>query len=288
MEVRQPLRLGSIEFINSLPVDLALLNGKIDSDFEIISAAPAALNQKILAKQLDASPVSALWYAEHQQELLVFPDLSISSESGVQSVLLFSRFPIEHLKNKPISVTPQGRTTPALLEIICRLKYGFRPNLKTLPQKSCYEIPEHSEAMLLIGDDALVANEKLKGSGCIVTDLAEEWKEWTLLPFVFALWVVRRDVFTARSSDVFALHQALLRSKQWGAENPDEILRVANSKTNLPADLLKKYFSCLSYGFNGGLKCGLKLYYEYAVRCGIVSAVREIEMIENRKPVSVA
>ena len=287
MESFRPLRLGSIEFINSLPVDLGLIRGEVQSNCEIITGTPAALNEKILNKETDASPVSALWYAHHQEEFLLFPDLSISSESGVQSVLLFSRSHLKNLKNKFISVTAQGRTTPALLEIICRLRYGFRPNVKTASSK-IQDIPEGSDALLLIGDEALVAHERLKNSGYIITDLAEEWREWTSLPFVFAVWVVRREVFLTRAKEIADLHQALLKSKKWGLEHLGEILNASEAKTGLPPELLKNYFSRLSYVFNEGLKCGLKLYYEYAIRCGILSAAVELEAIDRfNKPVAV-
>src|SRR3989338_4788304 len=175
MEGTRPLRLGSIEFINSLPVDLGLTSGRVESACEMITGTPAELNEKILRKETDASHVSTVWYAEHQEEFLLFPDLSISSESGVQSVLLFSRHPLKYLKNMSISVTPQGRTTPALLEIICRLRYGFRPHVKVAGPKTL-DIPAGSEALLLIGNEALQAREKLKKSGTVVIDLAEEWQ----------------------------------------------------------------------------------------------------------------
>ena len=272
------LRLGSISFINSLPVDLGLISGKVGSDCEIITGTPAALNEKILKKEIDISPVSTLWYAEYQDQLLLLPDLSISSESGVESVLLFSRFPIKLLKGRQIAVTRQGRTTPALLEMICRFRYGFRPDFK-IARLMAQDIPEDSEALLLIGNEALQARENLKNSGYVVTDLAEEWKEWTSLPFVFAVWVVRRDSFLTQPKKVYELHQALLESKKWGAAHLAEILKAAEAKIQLPEGLLKNYFSCLSYDFNEGLKCGLRLYYEYAARCGLLKVVKDFEEI---------
>ena len=121
------IRLGSIEFINSLPVDLGLLRGTIPSEAEIIQGSPAALNEKMLSGDLDLGPISVFWYAQHQEEWLLLPELSISSESGVQSVLLFSRHPFAELKGKRIALTGKGRTTPALLSILCQRKYGFMP-----------------------------------------------------------------------------------------------------------------------------------------------------------------
>ena len=277
------MKLGSISFINSLPVDLGLLSGKVASEIEMVPGIPTELNQKALSGQLDASAVSALWYAEHQDQFLLLPDLSISSESGVESVLLFSRYPMKHLKSKQIGITRQGRTTPALLEILLRQFYGFRPDFKIV-ESGLQEIPEGVSALLLIGNDALTAKEAMKGKGLHIIDLAEEWKECTTLPFVFAVWVVRRETFLKDPKKISGLHESLLLSKQWGVENPADILAEAERRTHLPLPVLENYFSKLSYGFGEGLKCGLRLYYEYALRCDILSKAVKLETIAEQKP----
>ena len=281
------LRLGSIEFINSLPVDLGLISGKVPCEAEIITGIPTALNEKILTGSIDVSAVSALFYAEHQDKFLLLPDLSISSESGVESVLLFSRYPMKHLKARQIAITRQGRTTPALLEILCRQQYGFRPDLKIVSSQT-EDIPADEAALLLIGDNALKAKESLKTRGYHVIDLAEEWRNWTSLPFVFAVWVVRRDVFISQPKKIADLHLALLSSKKWGTENLQEILNVSEKKTGLSAETLKRYFLKLSYDFSEGLKCGLKLYLEHSVRCGILPSIGELESITQRPQILVS
>lgn len=273
------LRLGSISFINSLPVDLGLISGQVETDAEIFSGAPSMLNEDILSGSLDVSPVSALWYAEHQDKFLLLPDLSISSESGVGSVLLFSRYPMKQLKGRQITITKLGHTTPALLEILCRSCYRFKPDFKVTNSRPD-DIPENTAALLLIGNDALMAKERLKTAGYHIMDLAEEWRAWTALPFVFAVWVVSRDVFLTDPKKVHGLHEALLRSKKWGAEHPKEIIEAAEKNTRLPVKVLQNYFSKLSYDLNEGLKCGLKLYCEYAVRYGMLKTMGEFEEID--------
>ena len=269
--MRAPLRLGSIEFINSLPVDLGLLSGAVPLDAKIIQGPPMALNQKIIRSELDISPVSALWYAEHEKELLLLPDLSISSESGVQSVLLFSRLKLGNFAGATIALTDKGYTTPALLEVLCRLKYGFRPRFKEYPALED-SIPEDSDAMLLIGDEALMMREKLKGAQIEVIDLAEEWRQWTHKPFVFAVWAVRREFFLSYPDEVLKAHRAILESKRWGLEHLEEVLRKGVEKTELPKEALRSYFMKLSYSFDETMKEGLELYLQYAVRCGLVAA----------------
>ena len=274
------LRLGSIQFINSLPVDLGILSGAVAADAQITQSTPSALNQKILQGELEVSPVSAFWYAKHHKELLLFPDLSISSESGVQSVLLFSRCPIKDLKGKKIGLTGKGRTTPVLLEILCRSKYGFAPQFagcgSFLPG-----VPEDLDAVLLIGDEALLAKRHWKEGSWGAFDLAREWRDWTGLPIVFAVWAVRRDVFLFWPEKIAALHKALLKSKAWGAGHPGEVIQKAQEKTELPREILTAYFSGLSFDFDEKLKSGMRRFFKEASRCGLLSGAPEIEEIKE-------
>jgi chorismate dehydratase len=267
------IRLGSIEFINSLPVDLGLLSGEIPFLGRVIPGVPSRLNPMMLNGELDISPVSALFYAQHAEEFAVLPDLSISSDSGVMSVLLFSRHALGDLRHRKIFLTGKGRTTPALLEMICRLRYGFIPQTEILPAGRFD--PTQKDAVLLIGDEALLEKERLTGLGFEAMDLAEEWRRWTGFPLVFALWVARREALAVRAEAVEQAHEAILSSKNWGLTHLDRVLEAAVRKLGLPQSVLETYFSKLSYGWSLDLERGLNQYLEFAVRCGLLERKRE-------------
>ncbi len=272
------LRLGSIEFINSLPVDLGLLTGAVRLEADFVQGSPVALNNKLLGGELDISPVSSFFYAEHADRLVLLPELSISSESSVESVLLFSREKIENLKNQTLRITGKGRTTPALLEILCRERYDFRPRLELLSTPFDGELGD-AEGVLLIGDEALEWKQRLKRRSLKVTDLAEEWREWTKLPFVFAVWAARRDFFSKNPGRTLEAWEAILRSRDWGFANMEQVFARSEQKTGLPKPILQSYFSRLSYDFNEKHKKGMALYFEYAVKCGLLEAARGIEEV---------
>src|SRR3989338_8012379 len=113
------LRLGSIEFINSLPVDLGIFSKQVPLNAQLVQGSPMRLNELLLQGDLDVSPVSLYWFASHSESLYLLPSLSITSGSAVHSVLLFSCVPAAELAGKKIAVTGKGSTTPALLEILC-------------------------------------------------------------------------------------------------------------------------------------------------------------------------
>lgn len=279
------IRLGSIEFINSLPVDHGVASGEIPFHGNVVSGTPAELNQKLIKSELDISPVSAFFYAEHQKDFLMFPDLSISSLSGVESVLLFSRLKLRNLEGAVITITGQGRTTPALFEMISWLRYGFRPRFRT-SKIPLSDIPKDADAMLLIGDEALIAKQHLKDSNIEIIDLAAEWRKWTKHPIVFAVWAVRRDFFKSEPQKVFEAHSALLQSRDWGLKNLDMIYHASERKTGLPRAVLQSYFSRLSYGLDEELQSGMRLYFDYAVKCRLLKPVKEFETIYSMAGVS--
>jgi chorismate dehydratase len=272
------LRLGSIEFINSLPVDLGLIEGAVEAPVEITRDVPARLNERMSSGALDIGPVSSIWYARHAKDFLLLPDLSISSESGVESVLLFSRLKMKELARGRVAVSEMGRTTPALLEVLCRGRYGAAPRIDAfsgIPDG----IPREVDAVLLIGDEALKAKENWNGGDSEVIDLAEEWREWTGLGFVFAVWAVRRDVFEARPAEVWAAHRAILASKRWGSENTGRVIAKAVETSGLSEATARRYFGKLSYGFGPELQKGLKLYYQKAAELGILEVAPGLETI---------
>ncbi|MBI2095518.1 MAG: dehypoxanthine futalosine cyclase [Candidatus Omnitrophica bacterium] len=269
-------RLGGIRFVNSLPVDAGILTGAVPSAVELVQGTPVELNEKIAAGRLDLGPVSALWYAQHHSDLLLLPDLSVSSRSPVQSVLLFSRVPFRQLKGKSIAFAGKGWTTPALLEILSHERHGFLPRISVASIR-VGQIPPDFDAALVIGDEALEWDHRIR-NGLVPSpsyrfDLAEEWRGWTGKPFVFAVWVVRRSFYEERPEDVCEVYEVIAQSKEWGEAHLPEVLRLAEEKTELPAAVLRHYFETLDYGLDDELLEGLKLFWKYAVAMGRLAAL---------------
>ena len=261
------MRLGSIEFINSLPVDLGLTSGAVRLGGEILRGVPRQLNEELLRGRLDISPISAFWYAQHQDKFLILPHLSISSESSVDSVLLFSRCAVKDLKNKKIINFSHGQTTPVLLDILCRERYGFKPVLENVPEG---RFDKNTHAFLVIGDMALKAKVSLAKENLHVLDLAEEWQKWTGLPIVFALWAVRRVFFHTEPGETFKTYVSIQSSKKWGLSHMDTILKFSERKTGLKRELLNAYFSKLGYDLSARHRKGMELFFSYAHKHGFL------------------
>src|SRR5262249_39988935 len=91
------LRVGRIPYVNCYPVYGALDRGLVPFDGTLVDGVPTALNRLMADGQLDVSVVSAVEYARAWERYLLLPDLAISCDGPVRSVMLFSSRPAETL-----------------------------------------------------------------------------------------------------------------------------------------------------------------------------------------------
>jgi len=96
--------------------------------------------------------------------------------------------------------------------------------------------------VLVIGDAALAL--AARGTYPHRYDLGEEWKRWTGLPFVFAVWASRRGV------SVSHVHKALLASRAWGLTHLDELAAEASRTTGVAVPVCREYLGGLDYAFS--------------------------------------
>ena len=106
-------------------------------------------------------------------------------------------------------------------------------------------------ARLVIGDAALMLQSAdhpvAQGHGRsypYVYDLGAEWKRWTGLPFVFAVWVAQRSTPV---EDSLKVHAALIRSRDWGLQHLDELSAQASRSTGVSLPECREYFAGLDW-----------------------------------------
>lgn len=267
-----PIRLGAIDYANAYPIDWALEMGYIEADVEVTRAVPAELNRMLTRGDLDVSAVSALHFAENARHLIQLPVVSISSDDAVQSVLLFSRYPAEELSGKRVCLTDEGKTTPALLKILCAKLWKTEPVFETAhPGPNWKTRPDAAAGYLVIGDSALrAAFEKPEGWRCY--DLAQEWQRWTGLPFVFAVWAARREYHESHPQRLEDLSRMIRKSLFWAYEHPSFILKAAEEKTGLSREHLTEYYRKLRFNWSHRLRESLQAYLAYCCELGLLAA----------------
>src|SRR6267154_935903 len=197
------MRLGRIGYINCYPVYGAIDRGVTPLAAELVTGTPSELNDLLAAGELDLSVVSAVEYARHARDYVLLPNLAISCDGPVRSVAFFSRRPVGQLDDRTVLLTASSRTAVGLLELLCRDVWRVWPHFAQAraeaPDLDALAHLPH-EAVLVIGDAALLLAARHAYPHRY--DLGEEWKRWTGLPFVFAVWAARAtgvDISDCRS-----------------------------------------------------------------------------------------
>lgn len=266
--LRLPTRLGRIPWINCYPVYGAIDRGLVPLEAEVITGTAAELNDLLAAGQLDVSVVSAVEYARNAAAYHLLPDLAISCDGPVRSVALFSRRPVHELDGAAVLRTASSRTSVLLLELLCRHRWRVRPRFATVRAESADldQLPGFPhEAVLVIGDAAL--HLAAQGRYPYMVDLGLAWKEWTGLPFVFAVWAARRDVDQGAAG---RLHQALLASRGWGLAHLEDLATAAAVATGLPVDRLREYLADLDFALSYRHLAGLTDFFRRLAQDGLV------------------
>jgi len=203
-----PLRLlsenvvGKIPFLNSVPF-YANMENRV---FKILPVVPRRMGLLAEQLQVDAGPFSLMDYfrLEDSMDLMGW---CIASRDQVKSVMLFSKEGWRDLEGKRIAITDDTATSVKLLRILLEKKYGVNATFERLHAG----VNDYSDydAVLLIGDEALRRNKYGLHGFELVYDLAREWYDWQKLPFVFAVWAIRRTI----SADArLMLEQSISRS----------------------------------------------------------------------------
>jgi chorismate dehydratase len=277
------LRVGRIPYINCFPVYGAVDRGVVPLDAALVDGVPTTLNRLMAAGALDVSVVSAVEYARDADRYLLLPDLAITSDGPVRSVLLFSDEPADALDGRDVVVSTSSMTSVALLELLFDGVWGARPRFvpgdAEIADLAGFErggagAPARP-ARLVIGDAALLlqAGPRPAGPGAPpapyahVYDLGAEWKRWTGLPFVFAVWVAQR---TAPVAAALAVHAALIESRNWGLAHLPELAAQAHAATGVPRSLCAEYFRGLDYRLGPAHLAGLTEFFNRLVRAGRV------------------
>lgn len=279
------LRVGRIGYLNVLPIYYPLEQGAIKHNFSFLYGSPAELNELIKAGELDISVVSSIEYGIRSERYVVLPDLSISSKGRVASVLLFSRHTLNRLDQSPIHTTPQSHASVALLKILTKKAYGlectFVKSLRPLwhTQIGALSHQKLPPSYLAIGDEALYWRKKNVYPH--VYDLGELWWDWTGLPFVFALWVCRREVIEKAAPDVELSVEIFHKAKKWGIINRERIVKEAALTTFLTQGELYSYFGHLCYDLGDEELRGLKRYFELLNENGLIPSTPKIEIFQS-------
>ena len=265
--IGRSLTIGIIDYLNVEPLYYRLEERLADKGVAFVRGVPTELNRALAAGEIDLAPISAIAAAQLADRVAILPDRSIAAIGAVKTVLLFSWMadPRE-LNDVRIALSEESATSVELVKILAEHFWRVRPRYTSEPQDLA-QMLRRSSAALLIGDGALVESahrREIPGRGQpYAFDLGDEWLKWTGLPFVFALWVARREALPLLQE--MGVVAALDESKAEGLAHIPEIARAYAPHLSLPTGVLTKYLHDLRYDLTPADRSGLLTFLQLAL-----------------------
>ena len=268
-------RVGHIQFLNCLPLDYALMEGGFAEGLDVVCDVPAVLNGKLLAGELDVSPVSSIIYAQHADKLLLLPELSISADTALESILLVSKKPVEELEGGKVLLTSKSATSHRQLKIVLAQHYGLRQvRYETTTSLWTAGVLDEADAVLFIGDDALGAYLHQQ-EGYYYYDMGGQWRELTGGGMVYAVWVARREFAAAQPQVVRQVQQRLRKAFTYGLEHLEEAAAWIRRDGFTPGEIVH-YIGLLNYEMTPTHQQALLGFYQRAHALGLIERVPQL------------
>jgi chorismate dehydratase len=233
-----PFRVGSVRYLNAVPLTRGL-------EEEVVFATPSKLAELLRLDELDAALVSVTEVL-FSNRYDILDGIAVASLGEVKSVFLAHRRPIEEVKE--VFCDTASLTSVQLLRVLLAER-GLKPEFKPLASYDFAALPDYT---LLIGDPALDFSRAAREHE--IWDLGAAWYELTSLPFVYAVWALRRGLENS------VLRQQLREARDFGLDTLDHIIRT---RTEYDQDFRQDYLSWhIHYHLGSEEKRGLAKFTE--------------------------
>lgn len=178
------IKITAVSYLNTIPFVYGMRHALEAEMFELSLDVPSLCAKKMIEGKADIGlvPVGALSLLDDSYRLL---DYCLAADGEVSSVLLVSKVPLNEIKK--VHLDTDSRTSVLLVRLLATLFWKINPEWTNFTAREESELPE---SMVVIGDKAFGYKSKYPYS----YDLSDEWKKFTGLPFVFAVWVAGKNI----------------------------------------------------------------------------------------------
>jgi chorismate dehydratase len=286
-------RIAIVNYLNTAPLVWGLTDGPLEGKYELSFAVPSECAEMLRRGAADVAILPAIEY-QRIPGLVALPEMAIAARGPVRSILVISKRPIENVRR--MALDAGSRSSAALVRLLAGQFWRIAPEFAEAAPDPSAMLAE-ADAALVIGDpalrisvkmDALAAKVPSGGVCCggdpaewpvpghlslFVYDVAHQWREFTGLPCVLALWAARREAATAE------LAADLLASKAYGLERIGEIAAAAAEQLALAPAALENYLrENIDFGLDAANRAGLEAFFRLAAEAGLVEGPRPLEI----------
>ncbi|TZF83822.1 menaquinone biosynthesis protein [Pedobacter sp. BS3] len=229
------IRVSAVSYTNTSPFVYGIQHAEVLNKIDLSLDIPSDCARKLIDNQADIGLVPAVALLQIPDAHIV-SDFCIGAVGPVNSVFIFSNKPIRQIKT--IRSDSQSRTSNSLSRVLLKNYWQHQPQWVSSGQ---------ADAFVEIGDRTFGKTSQYP----YVYDLAEEWINFTGLPFVFAVWAANKPI----SQDfIDEFNQAL----QYGLNHREEV--VAGLPPRADFDLHDYLTNRIDYALTPAKRQGLNKF----------------------------
>ncbi len=242
------IRIALVSYFNTRPYIDGLQHWFGEDELSLREMPPSECAEALKRGEADMAllPVGALADFE---DITVMKDHCIGADGKVDSVFLFSHVPIAEAT--AMVLDPHSRSSNGLASVLLQ-EYWQRDIPKVAPSGERFSQIQGTVCGVAIGDKAFAMSDQFPH----VYDLAEMWKRFTGLPFVFAVWAYRREAVSQVQLD--RIRMAL----EWGRVNRQKsAVKWGATYGYAPHDAENYILHSISYEFDSAKHEAMKKYF---------------------------
>ena len=180
------VKISAVSYLNTLPFLQGIKGSPLLDQIDLSLDIPSDCAKKLMENEVDLGLVPVAIFPQLKEHYIV-SDYCIGANGKVDTVALFSEVPLNEIKS--IYLDYQSKTSVNLVQVLAREYWNINP--EWINTEVGYEEKiSGTTAGVIIGDRTFNLSKTYQYK----YDLAEAWKEFTGLPFVFACWVANKKL----------------------------------------------------------------------------------------------
>jgi chorismate dehydratase len=243
------IRISAVKYANTYPFIYGLTESGFDKKVILETDHPSECAAKLISGRVDIGliPVAAI---PMLKEHFIISDYCIGANGNVRTVMLLSNCPFNEIRS--IYLDYRSRSSVNLTRVLA--KNSWKKEFRWINTTKAFDFLNVGldEAVVLIGDQCF----EYENSFRYKIDLANEWKKFSGLPFVFACWTSNKKL-----DDEFI--KEFTEALQLGVNNIDAVVEKFGKSGTITGEILKNYLiNNIDYNFNEEKKKALNLFLE--------------------------
>jgi chorismate dehydratase len=242
------IRIALVSYFNTRPFMDGLQHAFEAEELQLQEVPPSECALRLQEGKCEMAlvPVGAL---SDFHGISVMKDHCLGADGRVDSVFLFSQVPVQEAES--LVLDPHSRSSNGLAAVLLK-EYWDRELPMVQPKGERFSQIQGKACGVAIGDKAFA----LKDQFPYVYDLAEIWKRYSGLPFVFAVWAYKADAVAP------GMVERVRKALEWGRNHRHQSAqRWALTYGYQLEDAVNYLTNSISYEFDSAKHEAMKKYF---------------------------